>query len=257
MRFLPLFLLIPFFSFAQELPADSIAAKTGIKKLVILKSSKKNPIDTAAVYLFDGRWKTKEGTLYNEPGRNNLVFNDEASMVSDDSTGRLIYKLVVTFPMEENPDSVCYRYKFDTNGKLITSSVFTFGCNSKTNEYGESCKQARSYFYNDSGRLILILDSLGFDSASTWFFCPDREEYTYDKAGKLTAATISVISRYTKPGAPCKYIQVCKMKYYYNKDGLISSALLDDVENFSGLNNASEAEEEFLPPMKFTYIYIY
>lgn len=61
MRLLLFLILFPVFLFAQELPDSAIAAKLGVKKLVIFRLENGQPNDTHAVYVFDRGWKDRNG----------------------------------------------------------------------------------------------------------------------------------------------------------------------------------------------------
>jgi YD repeat-containing protein len=234
MRSLIFFLLLPLSIFCQELPDSSIASKLGIKKLIILQQSRKSPVDTFGVFILDGTWKNQNEAI-------DTSAHADSTVIISDSNGRTTFTWDKRYTGERKctHDSVGILMKYDQEGKLIQYVYYT-------------CMLGKiylNYYYDEQGKLLLVITPSDDIGPGT------RDEYKYDKQGRLISITSWMTENPMSAHRVKEDILETEIIFSYDKNGLIKETQLDDPEN--DLYNIKADYEDLLPKMKFTYIYIY
>ena len=207
MRLLLFLILFPVFLFAQELPDSAIAAKLGVKKLVISRCENDSIIDIVGSYIFNNGWENEMCVfainIKNEKSDSNAIFiQDESGHVIWDAQKK--HRSVNGMDIV---DTIGYHRKYNFIGQLTEIRMI--------NTHGNGT--VFNYLYYDSiGNLKLKIAS-----SSTIEIAVNRTEYLYNREGKLH----SILE--WKAVEPEEYnrmredIIVSRIEYRYDLNGLI------------------------------------
>ncbi len=235
MRNLVFALLFPFALAAQSLPDSAIAAKLGVKKLVVLIECDTLPVDTAAVLFFDkGQWKTADGISASEPERKARgVYN---------AKGQLIFAGSVPPPKHCTNDTVGWSYAYDAAGRVVRKKSF-------------SCEKGDAtwfYTYDSFGRPVLEVNDPPLPYVGV-----TRTEYVYDNAGRLHSVTGWWTGKPYNAARDSTERASFRIEYTYDRRGLPVSLMVDDpFHNFDD-NPGWFGPGWIGPPPPFIYRYVY
>jgi hypothetical protein len=245
MRISLLLLLFPFTLASQQLPDSAVAAKLGVKKLVVLRCEEGFPADTESVYVFDNGWKRPDGltSLYETFGNTDTAYAD----IVRDEKGRIVFSRPKYLSKRYcYNDTVGVLYRYDEKGRIIYSKSFSCEKGDKHWFYQYDAAGRKIVKYNDPPSPIVLVT---------------REENVYNADGQL----LETISWWALHPASATRdstdMLTYRLQYTYDANGLIS-----EVKAFDPLHTqycpmawTSPTGEPRTPSdtVVFRYVYIY
>ena len=236
MKKLLLLLFLPVVLHAQELPDTALAKQLNVTKLLLLRYENGALIDTEAVYLFDGAWKTPDGFRAEQEA----PLSDSVSAYSH--RGRTVFHATPFSPYCNN-DTVGRLYRYNERGQLVYEKIFS--C-----EKGDA---AWFFEYDTAGRW-----TTKYNDPPLPYVQETRIERHYDTSGR----PIGEIRWWTKnPRSDVRESAdalICKTEYQYDHNGLISEAIIQDpLRACYGQGKMPDGEDIGDGLLTFRYVYVF
>ncbi len=250
MRNLILALLFPFTLAAQSLPDSAVAARLGVKKLVILRCEEGQPADTEMVYRFNpnGRfrqiWEPVDAGVQCYPS-----IPDNMKIVVKNDSGQVIFsgnKYVKYYDRTKSRIDTNGRYYFYDSRGLVTREY-------NWNSWSGVIDTTR-YTYDDADRLLIVTIINRVPVAIT------KWQRQYDTLGRLISETMWWAWFPQEDGEipPDPDTRTSKIVYSYDANGLITEAFATDpTHNSYCLRDPEQDPRPVVDNVTFKYVYIY